>query len=350
MAFAILRYSALLIYCKQRRWATLNMPNSGRSEFSLPVELLQQCCFLSGPTASGKTAVSLHLARLIDAEIILLDSMTIYRQMGIGTAKPTKEEQGIVPHHGIDLAEPWQEFSLHEYLNFAKTACEDIVSRGKRPLFVGGTGLYLRSLLRGICESPAADWEFRQSMEKLAEQRGEQWLHDELKKVDAVSAARLHPNDQRRIIRALEVHRMTGEPLSSQHLQSPLPVDVRPKHVYWLDPEREWLYQRIDQRVIAMFEEGFWEETVSLLELPLPISRTARQALGYKEIIEAIETGKTDRASVIQEIQTRTRQFAKRQLTWFRNLEEATSIPIQPGDRGEVVAQRIAERVLGDGV
>lgn len=322
------------------------MPNSGSSQFSLRDDLLATCCFLSGPTASGKTAVSLALAPMIGAEIILLDSMTIYRQMGIGTAKPTFEEQMQVPHHGIDLVEPWQEFSLHEYLTFAGRCVDDIISRGKRPLFVGGTGLYLRSLLRGVCESPPADWEFRRQMETLTEQRGEAWLHAELAKVDAPSAARLHRNDQRRIIRALEVYRQTGQPLSSQQVQAALSAERRPQHVFWLDPDREWLYQRIDQRVLEMFAQGFWEETLSLLRLPEPLSRTASQALGYKEIIAAIEAGDTDRASVVKQIQTRTRQFAKRQLTWFRNLEEATAYLVTPNDHADAIAADLAKRIL----
>ncbi len=324
------------------------MTDTGRNDFSLPPELLGKCCFLSGPTASGKTSVSLALAPKINAEIVLLDSMTIYRQMGIGTAKPTRQERQIVPHHGVDLVEPWQEFSLHDYLNFAQNSIEDIVRRGKRPLFVGGTGLYLRSLLRGVCESPPADWKYRSEMQSQANQLGDVWLHQQLRKVDPQSAQRLHPNDQRRVIRALEVYHLTGQALSKQQIQSALPPERRPQHIYWLNLDRDWLYQRIDQRVLDMFEQGFWEETVSLLALPEPLSRTASQALGYKEIIEAIQAGNDDKAAVIAEIQTRTRQFAKRQLTWFRNLEEAVPWTFRQEDTPETIAHQISERILNE--
>ena len=160
-----------------------------------PSNLLQQCWFLAGPTASGKTDLSLILADLINAEIIAMDSMTLYRGMDIGTAKPSKIDQDRVPHHLIDVLNPEEDFSLAEYLDAAECVCRDILARGKTPLFVGGTGLYLRGLLRGVFEGPPADWEFRRQMEEQTLRLGPNWLSQALKAVDPISASRLHPND-----------------------------------------------------------------------------------------------------------------------------------------------------------
>lgn len=313
----------------------------------LPSDLLTQCRFLAGPTACGKTAVGIELAERIGAEILCLDSMTIYRGMDIGTAKPTAGEQARCPHHLLDIIDPHEEFSVAEYLAAAQTAAAEIVSRGKIPLFVGGTGLYLRSVLRGVFPGPTADWELRRRLEALAEMHGPTWLHERLAGVDPKTAARLHPGDVRRIIRALEVHELTGRPLSDQQQQGALPPEQRPRHVDWLSPPRAWLNERIDRRVESMFAAGFLAEVRQLLRLPQPLSRTARQALGYKETLDWLErTG--DRHStqppqeVVAEIQLRTRQFAKRQHTWFRNLEECRAIEFRGDESATELAARIA--------
>jgi len=314
--------------------------------------MLKQCWFLAGPTASGKTAVSLHVARELNAEIIALDSMTLYRGMDIGTAKPTLDEQAKVPHHLIDIIDPHEEFSLADYLAAARICCQQILDRGKTPLFVGGTGLYLRGILRGVFEGPSADWTIRKELENRAAQFGHETLHQDLKQVDPITAARLHPKDLRRVIRAIEVFRLTGSPLSQYQTHSPRVDADRPSHVYWLEPDRQWLYQRIDARVDQMFVQGLLDEVRRLMNLPNPISRTARQALGYKEILDAIELTSTDQlepatqsfqatADLISLIQTRTRQFAKRQMTWFRNLEECTPIPIDGTESTEILSNRL---------
>lgn len=297
-----------------------------------PAELLSRCCFLCGPTACGKTALSLAVADRLNAEIVALDSMTLYRGMDIGTAKPSRDEQSQVTHHLIDIIEPHEEFSLAEYLTAAESACRAIVARGRRPLFVGGAGLYLRGVLRGVFEGPAANWDLRRELEEQAQREGHTSLHLELQRVDPVTAARLHPNDIRRVIRAIEVFRQTGHPISAQHEQGPRPPEERTPHVYWLDPPREWLYERINQRVVQMFEQGLLDEVQRLLQSQKPLSHTARQGLGYKEVIDWLQADTTpdqgDLGAVVELIQTRTRQFAKRQHTWFRNLEECVSIPI----------------------
>lgn len=306
----------------------------------IPVETLRACWFLAGPTACGKTATSLELAALLGAEIVSLDSMALYRGMDIGTAKPSAAERATIPHHLIDVIEPHQEYSLAEYVAAAATACGEILARGRVPLFVGGTGLYLRGILRGVFDGPPADWAFRRRLEEEAAEQGEDYLHESLKFVDAATARKLHPRDSRRIVRALEVFHLTGKPLSEQQKQEPLPVDVRPAHVYWLHPPRDWLYARIDRRVEQMFAAGMVEEVRGLLARSEPMSRTARQGLGYKEVIEHLETGR-DLAETIRDVQTRTRQFAKRQHTWFRNLEECTEVIVSGDESPRALAERI---------
>lgn len=313
----------------------------------MPPELLRQCWFLAGPTACGKSEVALELAGRIGAEILSLDSMALYRGMDIGTAKPSPEARQRVPHHLIDLIDSHEEFSVAEYAAAAEAACRDILARGRVPLFAGGTGLYLRSLLRGLFEGPAADWSVRREIEAEAEGRDPDCLHRRLQKVDPPTAARLHPRDVRRIVRALEVARLTGRPLSEQQRQGPLPEELRPPHVYWLDPPRNWLYERINRRVDEMIAAGLIDEVRRLRALPRPLSRTARQALGYREILDALETG-GDLAGAIDLIKRRTRQFAKRQYTWFRNLAECRPVEMTGDETPAELAVRILEIAQGE--
>lgn len=310
---------------------------------SVPVEHLKKCWFLTGPTASGKTATALHLAKRLDAEILSLDSMAIYRHMNIGTAKASKQERDEVPHHLIDLIEPHQTFSVTDYLQHAKAAIEDVLLRGKVPLFVGGTGLYLRSLIRGVFNGPDADWEFRKIQDQFLAEHGNVALHDQLKKVDPATADRLHPNDTRRIIRALEVRELTGQPLSEQQNHHPVPLQDRPVAVVWLESDVDWLVDRIHHRVDLMMEQGLLAETKALLASDPPPGRTARQALGYREILQHLEDGEPLDACV-QQIKVGTRQFAKRQRTWFRNLEECTSVSRQADESAEQLAERLLQK------
>lgn len=325
---------------------------------TFPTELLLKCWFLAGPTASGKTAAALELAERINAEIVALDSMTLYRGMDIGTAKPTADEQSRVQHHLIDVADPREEFSVADYIFAARNACLEISHRGRIPLFTGGAGLYLRAILRGVFEGPSADWSLRRRLEETARIDGSRVLHDRLTRIDADTARRLHPNDERRIIRALEVFELTGQPLSVFQRHGPKPIDQRPRHVYWLSPPRDWLYGRIDARVDQMFADGLLREACNLVEHRGPLSHTARQALGYKEIIDWLEA-ETDfgnpspddspqsirsesEKNLVELIKTRTRQFAKRQLTWFRNLEECRALELS----GDQPAADVADMIL----
>ncbi|MEZ6065757.1 MAG: tRNA (adenosine(37)-N6)-dimethylallyltransferase MiaA [Planctomycetaceae bacterium] len=312
---------------------------------SLTPKMMRQCWFLAGPTACGKTAVSLALAESLDAEIVALDSMTLYRGMDIGTAKPTPAEQARVPHHLLDLLEPEQEFSVAEYLEVAAAAVSDILDRGRTPLFVGGAGLYLRSMLRGVFDGPAADWEFRRALEQQADREATDWLHRQLQSVDAASAARLHPADRRRLIRALEIHHLTGRPATEQRLQAPLPEAERPPHVYWLSPPRDWLYERINLRVEAMLQLGLVEEVRGLLRRPGGLGRTARQGLGYKEVIAHLEQG-LPLEEMVEQLKARTRQFAKRQHTWFRNLIECQAVTVHAQYRTADLVERLLARRL----
>lgn len=306
-------------------------------------EDLRRCWFLAGPTASGKSDVALLLAAQLRAEIIALDSMTLYRGMDIGTAKPTPDERALVPHHLFDVLDPDEEYSVAEYVTACAAIVSDVLARDRVPLFVGGTGLYLRSLLRGVFEGPPADWELRRRLSDELEHGGVEVLHQRLREIDPVTAERLSPNDVRRVIRALEVHAVTGRPLSDQQAQPPLPIGLRPSHVYWLEPPRARLHERIHRRVERMFAAGLVDEVRRLLDRPRPLSHTARQAIGYKEVIDWLEAGSGDPAEVAALIQTRTRQFAKRQHTWFRNLEECTAVAITGMESPESIAEMILE-------
>jgi len=306
----------------------------------ISADILTQCWFLAGPTACGKSEASLRLAEQLNAEIVSLDSMAVYRGMEIGTAKPTAAARSAVPHHLIDVVDPSEDFSLADYVAAAGRACREIVGRGRVPLFVGGTGLYLRGVLRGVFDGPPAAVEYRRRLEAEAERAGPGHLHEALRQVDPAAARALHPGDVRRIVRALEVHLLTGRPLSEQQRQRVRPAGERPRHVYWLDPPRGWLHERINRRVVEMFDEGLVDEVRGLLHAEQPLGRTARQGLGYKEVIAHLREG-IDLETTIRQVQTRTRQFAKRQHTWFRHLEECRRVAICGSESAEDVARLI---------
>ncbi len=236
--------------------------------------LASHAWFLTGPTASGKTAVGIELARRIDAEIISLDSMALYRRMDIGTAKPTPEERRAVPHHLIDILEPSEEFSVAQYLQAAEKCAGEIASRGKRVLFVGGTALYLKAILRGLFSGPPADWKLRRELEEIARVEGPGALHRRLQQVDTAAAAKLHPNDIRRVIRALEVHQATGRPISSLQQEFERGRPVQECRVFVLDWPRDKLDERIRRRVDQMFAAGLVEEVRRLMAAG-SLSRTA---------------------------------------------------------------------------
>jgi tRNA dimethylallyltransferase len=303
--------------------------------------LFAGCWCVTGPTASGKSAVGIDLARRIKAEIISLDSMAVYRGMNIGTAKPSPTDRAAVPHHLIDVVDPWEDFSVAEYLRLADEAIQQIRARGREPLFVGGTPLYLKALLRGMFSGPKADWDLRSQLDEVARREGSGELHRRLTAVDPVVAAKLHPNDERRLIRALEVYYHMGRPISEQQQQfnKPPTADLHP--VWVLDWPRERLHERIDRRVDAMFAAGLVDEVRTLLAGVQPLSRTAQHALGYREVIEHLH-GKHDLSTTIDLVKLHTRQFAKRQLTWFRSLAECRWIQVADPLNPSEIAERIA--------
>ena len=275
-----------------------------------------------GPTASGKTRMAVELALALDGEVVSCDSMQIYRGMSIGTAKPTPEETQGVPHHMIDVADPSEPFSAGKYVEMADACVQDILSRGKTVILAGGTGLYIDSLIAGRSFAPVPSTGKREALEWQADERGIQPLLDELARVDPESAARLHPSDRRRIIRALEIYQETGETITEHDRRTRLqPPKYRPVWLGMTFRDRADLYERIDRRVELMMQDGLADEVRALLDAGVPETATAMQAIGYKELTDALRGGEPlDEA--VRLIQQRSRNYAKRQLTWFRRNPE----------------------------
>jgi tRNA dimethylallyltransferase len=288
--------------------------------------------------------VGIALARRLGAEIISLDSMAIYRGMDIGTAKPTAADRAAVPHHLIDTVDPAEEYSVAQYVDAAAAAVADIRSRAREPLFVGGTPLYLKSLLRGLFEGPPADWRLRREIEAELAEVGQQALHDRLAHIDPVAASHIHPHDTRRLIRALEVFRATGEPISHQQLQFEEGRAADECRVFVLRRRREELHARIEGRVEAMIDAGLVDEVRGLTSGGRQLGRTARQAVGYREALEHL-AGEYEHHEMVARIKARTRRFAKRQGTWFRSLSECRFIDIAGDVDGDLIAKRIVQAV-----
>ncbi len=273
---------------------------------------------VAGPTASGKTALAVELAKLTDGEVVSCDSMQIYRAMDIGTAKPTKEEmQGIV-HHMIDVVEPQEDFSVSRYCEMATPIVEDILSRGKTAVIAGGTGLYMDALIRGNDFSPSPSPECRQHLEAQADAQGMAYMLERLRSVDPEAALKLHISDRKRILRALEVYESTGETITEHNRRT---REIPPRfHPLWLGLDfenRADLYERIDLRVQIMLQNGLLDEIRGLLEKGIPQKCTAMQAIGYKEFVDALD-GRCTVAEAAAQVQQSSRRYAKRQLTWFR--------------------------------
>jgi tRNA dimethylallyltransferase len=277
----------------------------------------QRLWFLVGPTASGKSAVGVEVAARVGAEILSLDSMALYRGMDIGTAKPSPEERARVPHHLIDLVEPHEAFSTGRYLEAAEAAIAGVVARAKLPLFVGGTALYLKGLTEGFVRGPGADWELRNRLMAEATERGTPALHERLQALDPAAAARIHPNDLRRIVRALEVAETMGKPISALQTQFGRPSERFECILAGIRRDRAELYERIDRRVDAMFEAGLVDEVRRLLRDPRGISHAASQFVGYREVIAHLR-GEMTLEEAREKVKFRTHQFARHQFTWFK--------------------------------
>ena len=283
---------------------------------------MPQIITIAGPTASGKTALSILLAKEMDGEIVSCDSMQVYKDMDIGTAKPTLEEQAGIPHHMLSVAEPWEDFSVSRYCAMADPIVEDILRRGKSPIIVGGTGLYMDALIRGNAFAPCPSTGRREELEALAASQGIEAVIERLRAVDPGSAARLHPSDQKRIIRAMEVYLETGMTITEHNRKTQeIPPKYHPIRFALTDRQRQTLYDRIDRRVDAMVEAGLIDEIQGLLARGIPEKCTAMQAIGYKEFVAALH-GACSLEEAAGQVKQSSRRYAKRQLTWFRRNPE----------------------------
>ena len=273
---------------------------------------------IAGPTASGKTALAVELAKITGGEVVSCDSMQVYKRMDIGTAKPTREEMQGIPHHMLDVCEPDEDFSVSRYCEMATPIVDDILRRGKTAIIAGGTGLYMDALIKGNDFAPYPSTGRRQELEALADAQGIETVMAQLRAVDPDSANRLHLSDRKRIIRAMEVYLETGETITAHNLRTQaIPPRYNPLWFGLEDENRQDLYDRIDRRVDIMLQMGLVDEIKSLLHSGIPPKCTAMQAIGYKEFVAALE-GRCTIEEAADEVRKGSRHYAKRQLTWFR--------------------------------
>ena len=303
---------------------------------SLPIWIL------TGPTACGKTDIAIKIAESIDAEIVSADSMLVYRGMDIGTEKPSLAIRRKIPHHLIDIVDPWNEYSVGRYIKDFEAITHNFYQCRKPFIIVGGTALYLKAITDGLFEGPPANWEYRNYLKSIATEQGLNYLHTMLSEIDPETAHKLHVNDQKRVIRALEVFKVTGRRISSLQTQFGHNNPNYTCTVVAIDYDRDVLYRRIEARVDRMFMRGLINEVRTLLDNPSGLSRQASQALGYKEIIDFLN-GKCTLSEVSEVIKTRTRRFAKRQMTWFKSFTNIHWIHAYAEDS----AHQLSEKVLG---
>ena len=298
---------------------------------------------IAGPTASGKTALAVELAKQLNGEVVSCDSMQVYKRMDIGTAKPTLEERQGIIHHMIDVSEPAEDFSVSRYCAMATPIVEDIVARGKTAIIAGGTGLYMDSLIRGNDFAPFPSTGMREKLEQQADAEGMDAMRALLTSIDPEAAARIH--DLKRLIRALEVYYETGETITEHNRKTQaIPPKFTP---YWLGldfAERSELYSRIDTRVDIMLEMGLVDEIRQLLADGIPAKCTAMQAIGYKEFVDAL-AGNMTISDAAAQVQQSSRRYAKRQLTWFKRNPNMHWLTRQPGEGFEEILKK-ARQVL----
>ncbi len=279
---------------------------------------MSQIIVVAGPTASGKTAAAVALAKQFDGEVISADSMQIYRHMDIASAKPTREEMQGIPHHLLDFVSPFAPFSVADYVKLAREKIAEIEARGKLPIVAGGTGLYISSLVDNIqFTEEKSDSGVRERLMMEAEEKGIEALYEKLSAIDPEAAKNIHPNNKKRVIRALELFETTGLTLTEQNKrsrQTPPPFEA---FMLALSPSRERLYERIERRVDQMAEQGLFEETKRLMDMGLTKEMQSMQGIGYKEAFDYL-LGDVSREECLEEIKKATRHYAKRQLTWFR--------------------------------
>ena len=299
---------------------------------------------IAGPTASGKTALAVELAKRFDGEVVSCDSMQIYRRMDIGTAKPFPEERQGIPHHMIDICEPDEDFSVSRYCEMASPIVDDIVARGKTAIIAGGTGLYMDSLIKGNDFAPFPSTGCRERLEAQCDEMGMEFMMNMLREIDPEAAERIH--DRKRMIRALEVYQETGETITEHNRKTQL---IPPKYNplwFGLDFEsRQELYDRIDLRVDIMLQQGLVEEIRNLLASGIPEKCTAMQAIGYKEFVDALD-GRCTIEEAAAQVQQSSRRYAKRQLTWFRRNKAMNWLTRNPSDTAEEILERASRIVM----
>lgn len=272
---------------------------------------------ICGPTCSGKTALGVRLAVRYNGELIGADSRQVYKHINIGTAKPTPDEYGEIKYHLIDFLELNEEFSAYKYANLVRDLIDDIIRRGKVPLVVGGTGLYLKALTEGLFESPEPDYQYRRKLEKICEKKGPEALHEKLAEIDPESALKIKPLDRVRLIRALEAYMLTGKPISELQKKGEYKKTGRP---LWLalSPPRETLYENINKRIDEMFVRGFEKEVLNLKPYLEVLKK--KKVVGYTDMIEYLFDGNVTKQQAIDKIKQHHRNYAKRQMTWFHKV------------------------------
>ena len=286
---------------------------------------MDKLIILTGPTAVGKSELSIKLAKAINGEIISADSIQVYKELNIGSAKIMPEEMQGIRHYLIDVLKPTEDFNVFIFKKMAKEAIEDIISRGKIPIIVGGTGFYIQSIIYDIDFDEEDNSKIRLELEELAREKGNDYIHGELAKVDKASAMKIHPNNTKRVIRALEYYRLNNKPISLHNETERAKEAVFDAKYFVLNDKRELLYERINKRVDKMIQLGLVEEVSSLLDKGLDSSYNSMQGIGYKEIVEYLD-GKCSLDEAVDNIKKNTRHFAKRQLTWFRREENVNWI------------------------
>lgn len=302
---------------------------------------------LTGQTASGKASVAVCLAQADDAELISVDSMKVYRDLDVGTAKPSRAVREVVQFHLVDVVDQREDYTVARYVRDARIAADGVAARGRQAIFVGGTPLYLRALLYGIFDGPDADWTLRETLQRRAESEGLAALYEELARVDPVTAARLHPNDQRRIIRALEVMRTTGKPLSSLQREYPAPTPVVDYCMVALRRSEDDLRARIDRRTEVMFARGLVAEARAAAENGL--NRSARKAIGYKEALAYLQ-GKLSEDEMKESVKRNTWRLARKQRTWLKSFPNMHWLDVTPHEPSEETAGRVRDVFCGAGM
>jgi tRNA dimethylallyltransferase len=309
-----------------------------------------QLVVVAGPTACGKSAAAVELARRIGGEVISADSMQVYRHMDIGSAKITLEEEMGIPHYMIDAAEPDEEFDVVRYASGVRKLIPEIQGRGRVPILCGGTGFYIQAVTRDIdFEENGSLPDYRKELNEFADQSGNEALHARLAEIDPVSAETIHPNNRKRVVRALEYFRETGRPISAHNEEERLKESPYSLHFFVLHDSREKMYERIDRRVDFMMKEGLVDEVSYLKSMGYTKDMVSMQGLGYKEMLDYLD-GKTDLEEAVRILKRDTRHFAKRQLTWFRREKDAVWIDISDFGCDPIrIAEHMAEACRGKG-